>query len=223
MTRSSCSAETLVGATMCPACGFETAMASVESPESWPDAPRALFTAGPPFTAELLAFTGESSTDGGQSPAPSYCRREWRPVLEGRSGFAGFNGAALLVAPAWCAYRKLYGWLVRLILAEIVLSFVLILTAAAGIAELGSSTSNGIAYLSTPIVRISFSLAANRGYLRFAARAIDASRSRKSRIELGLGRLRKMGGTRETAAWIAIVMNFLISFLSRAASLPGLE
>lgn len=209
MTCDRCTAAIPPGAYFCPACGAPGSPVS-GLPASWPRAAigSGSGSADPLLTAELLAYTDEIRP-GSTADTRSYYLEKWRPILEGGGRNAGTNFAALLVAPLWCAYRKLYLLALGLILAELFVSGALVVLAAAlGIVE-DAGAARAVAYLAVPLVRGPFSVVANRVYLRRALRVVSRVRERQASLPDRIDALRRRGGTNEVAVGILIALNIL--------------
>jgi hypothetical protein len=155
----------------------------------------------PLLTSELLAYTGSLGAREGEIP---YYLAKWRPVLERRSNLAGFNVAALLLAPLWCIYRKLYLLGVSFWLFELIASGLPTALAGAPSAVQNAAAVGGS--LIVLAVRLAFGLTANRIYLAHTARTILGVRSRSGSLDERLATLSSLGGTSEAAVWFALAV-----------------
>lgn len=139
----------------------------------------------------------------------AYYAKAWAEPLRTGGFYAGFNLAALIVSTLWLLYRRMY------------LAFVVVL----GIQMLGGLVAGVVTRLAGGQVmwgvltvmlttKVALAFVANGLYLRRARRAVDQARA-GSAGNINLPFLKTLGGTSSLAVFIGIVINVLLSALSR--------
>ena len=179
----------------CPVCGGTPGRGRPANyPVDWPNGPAAV---EPPVqTSELLAYTDESGETYGDGSLRDYYVPKWRPILEGRSSWAGFNWAAWFCGLIWCFWRRLYFTGLALFVAEFSASFLLVLVVLVGTGtqDPADPALAAAGWVGPIAVRFVFGALANRVYFRRTIKAIATIRTLEPDRNSRLALLRKKGG-----------------------------
>ena len=149
----------------------------------------------PPATHQELVAFFQSSED--------YYSAKWRQRESSNSFFAGFNWGAFVFGAVWFFYRRLWKGAAFCCLAAILF----------GILLFGPPF-----LLAVLLFRLLLGTGANSYYFRKTRAILAGVRTESLDPAQQLERLKRLGGTSETAVVIVISTNFLLVFLVMIAS-----
>ena len=211
MNCSDCGAFVTAQRAVCLKCGAPRPGRTGDYPLHWPND---YIDLDPPLqTVELLAYADESGEAWDDGSPLDYYLRKWRPILEGRSSWAGFNWASFCFGLHWCFWRKLYfvGFIVLAAEFFAGLLFALPIIVGTGTTDPTNPALIASGYLALLPTRLLLGIFSNRLYLRRANYAIQSARARESDLKTRVALLRRNGGTNSWAPAISLLLRFIIN------------
>lgn len=159
------------------------------------------------FPEEMASFIGYKNTE--------YYMNKWN-TYQFNNNFISWNWPAFLFGYLWCAYRKMYNWMIILFAIEQLESFVVCKLFFRNMTDINSLTSN---FILSPIIitvlylinGILFGLFANQLYIKDCFKKITKIKYSFPSLSVNdiIPRLEKKGG----ASWIPIIIYFVFCIL----------